>query len=101
MKQMITQEDDMGCGAACVAFAAHRSYQHVVSVLGQDKARTVGFQLKELVDALAHYGLRYHFKHVTPNKKHIVYQDGVIVFNGRSYEVKLSSILLIIIMMQY
>ena len=84
MKHMITQEDDMGCGAACIAFAVNKSYQQVVSVLGQDKARTVGFQLKELVDALGHYELNYHFKHVKPNMKHLIYQDGVIVFIKRS-----------------
>ena len=84
MKRMITQEDDMGCGAACIAFAVTNSYQQVVSVLGRDKAKTVGFQLKELVDALEQYGLNYHFKHVKPKMKHVIYQDGVIVFIKRS-----------------
>lgn len=84
MKLTITQEDGMGCGAACVAFALSRSYQQVVSVLGKDKARTVGFQLKELVDALGHYELDYHFKHVKPKIKQAIYQDGVIVFIKRS-----------------
>lgn len=74
----------MGCGAACVAFAVGKSYKQVVSVLGQKKAKTVGFHLKELVIALGYYGLNYHFKHVKPKMKHEIYQDGVIVFIKRS-----------------
>lgn len=81
---MITQEDDMGCGVACVAFAANKTYQQAAKILGQDKARSVGFQLKELVDALSQYGLGYHFKHVKPKMKESIYQDGVIVFIKRS-----------------
>jgi len=81
---MITQEDGMGCGAACVAFAANKTYKQAVNVLGEHKARSVGFQLKELVIALSHYGLNYHFKHVKPKMKQSIYQNGVIVFIKRS-----------------
>ena len=84
MRPTITQEDDMGCGAACVAFAANRTYQQAVQILGRDKARSVGFKLKELVDALSHYGLCYCFKHVKPTMKESIYQEGVIVFIKRS-----------------
>lgn len=84
MKQTITQKDEMGCGAACVAFAAGTSYQQAVTLLSQTKARTVGFQLKELVDGLAFLGLGYHFKHVKPKVKHAIYRDGTIVFIKRS-----------------
>lgn len=84
MRHTITQEDEMGCGAACVAFAASTTYQNAVRILGQNKARTVGFQLKEMVDALNHYGLSYHFKHVKPRMKKSIYQDGAIVFIKRS-----------------
>ncbi len=74
----------MGCGAACVAFAANKTYQQAVGVLGRQKARSVGFQLKEMVDALSQYGLSYHFKHVKPKTKQSIYEDGVIVFIKRS-----------------
>ncbi len=81
---MVTQEDGMGCGAACVAFAAYKTYQQAVKVLGQQKARSTGFQLKELVFGLNHYGFDYHFKHVKPQMKQFIFQEGVIVFIQRS-----------------
>ncbi len=84
MRHTITQEDGMGCGAACVAFATNKTYQQAVKLLSQEKARSVGFQLKELVDALSHYGLDYHFKHVKPQMKQYICQEGVIVFIRRS-----------------
>ena len=84
MKHMITQEDSMGCGAACVAFAANTTYQQAVSILGQDKARSVGFMLKDLKGALDKYGLRYSSRHIKPRLKHLIYQEGAIVFVRRS-----------------
>lgn len=81
---MITQEDGMGCGAACVAFAANKTYQQAAAVLGQEKARTVGFHLKELVDALSQFGLDYRFQHVKPHTKQSIYQESAIVFIRRS-----------------
>ena len=81
---MITQEDSMGCGAACVAFAANITYKQAVEALGQEKARLVGFQLKELVDALSHYGLSYRVKHFKPGMEQTIYNDNVIVFIKRS-----------------
>jgi len=81
---MITQEDDMGCGAACVAFASNKTYKQAVNVLGEHKARSVGFQIKELVIALSHYGLNYHFKPVKPKMKQSIYQNGVIIFIKKS-----------------
>ncbi len=84
MGQIITQEDEMGCGAACVAFIANTTYAQAVNILGLKKARTVGFRLKELVDSLDHFGLSYKFKHVKPKMEQSIYQDGVIVFIRRS-----------------
>jgi len=81
---MIKQEDDMGCGVACVAFLAGKTYQQAVNILGQDKARTVGFHLQELVDALSEFGLTYHFMHVKPKMKQSIYHEGTIVFIKRS-----------------
>jgi hypothetical protein len=84
MRHMITQEDGMGCGAACVAFAANKTYQQAAKVLGREKARSVGFHLKELVDALSGYGLDYRSRHVKQQTKQAIYQQGVIVFIKRS-----------------
>lgn len=83
---MITQEDEMGCGAACVAFIANITYIQAVNVLGQAKARTVGFHLKELVDGLGHFRLSYKFKLMKPKVEPSIYQEGVIVFIKRSHK---------------
>jgi hypothetical protein len=74
----------MGCGAACVAFAAGIPYQQAVNALGKHKSRTSGYQLKEIVNALSYYGMQYKFKHVKPKNKQSIYQDGAIVFIRRS-----------------
>jgi hypothetical protein len=84
MQNMIRQEDDMGCGVACVAFLAGITYRQAVDVLGQEKARTVGFRLQEIVDALDKFGLDYRFQHVKPKMKHSIYAEGTIVFINRS-----------------
>ena len=81
---MVTQEDDMGCGAACVAYLSNKTYLEAVNILGRNKAKTVGFKLKELVDGLNYFGLRYEFKYVKPKIKHLIYHDGAIVFIKRS-----------------
>lgn len=84
MKESITQEDNMGCGAACVAFTSGRTYQESVKILGQDKAKTTGYHLKELVEGLEYFGIKGHFKHLKPEVKPATYQQGLIVFIKRS-----------------
>ena len=84
MKQAITQQDEMGCGAACVACAAGVSYEKAVSILGKAKAQTTGFYLRDLTDGLKRLGLDYQYKHVKPSLKPLVYQEGSIVFIRRS-----------------
>lgn len=85
MRSMTTQRDNMGCGAACAAFAANTTYQKAVSRLGEDKARSVGFQCKELTNTLGQLGYAYTHKHVNAVKeKRLLKEDGVIVFIKRS-----------------
>lgn len=84
MKESITQEDNMGCGAACVAFIGERTYREAAKVLGQTKAKTTGYHLKELVVALEQFGVPSHFKHIKLNARPISYQQGLIVFIKRS-----------------
>jgi predicted double-glycine peptidase len=43
MANMIVQEDDMGCGAACVAFVARKEYEEVARWLGCTKAAKLAF----------------------------------------------------------
>lgn len=84
MNQTVTQQDEMGCGAACVAFVIGTSYKKAASLLGRDKAQTTGFQLKELRLTLAEYGHSYRQKHVNLAPKTAIYRDGSIVFITRS-----------------
>lgn len=84
MKQPVTQEDEMGCGAACVAFAAGVSYREIVDVLGVQRARTAGFRLKELRDALSSYNLMYRQSHINSISRTKMYEEESIVFIRRS-----------------
>jgi hypothetical protein len=84
MKESITQEDSMGCGAACVAFISGQKYQNSVEVLGIHKAKTVGYHLKELIDGLEYFGITSYFRHLKPKSKSDTYRQGAIVFIKRS-----------------
>lgn len=84
MKHTVTQEDGMGCGAACVAFAANIPYKEAAKALSQEQAKTVGYRLKELADGLNKYGLTYTGKHVNSMGHHMIYKEGAIVFIRRT-----------------
>ena len=80
----VTQLHSMGCGAACVAFAAGVSYRRAVSLLGTQKARETGFTLREMVDALAVFGLKYKVHHADGKFQDDARAPGTIVFVRRS-----------------
>ncbi len=74
----------MGCGAACVAMAVGQSYEQTVTLLGKDKARTVGFRLKELRLLLNDSGLLYKSTHANRVDLNELNAEGAIVFIKRS-----------------
>jgi hypothetical protein len=84
----VKQLHSMGCGAACVAFIANRSYTITVKYLGESKAQTSGFRLRELTDGLQHFGLDYVPHHAQINKRrrlpNTIYDEGTIVFIEKS-----------------
>jgi len=80
----ITQEDNFGCGAACVAFVTGKSYNDVVVVLGENKAREKGFYCREIQAYLRHGGAEYEFCYAKPHKRYLAYKEGSIVFIKRS-----------------
>ena len=84
MKESLTQEDHMGCGAACVAFTTNTTYKEAARVLGAQKAKTTGYHLQELVDGLESFGLTSHFRHIRPKDTTTPYRSGAIVFIKRS-----------------
>lgn len=84
MRHAITQKDEMGCGAACVAFAASASYEEVADILGRPKAQTVGFLVREIIVALDKFDLKYAYKYMKPHFRASLHEEGVIVFIKRS-----------------
>lgn len=84
MNEPITQEDDFGCGAACVAFVARKPYSVIIALLGEGNAKTKGYYCRELVDALAELDLGYTYRHVKLHKGDLAYLEGSIVFLKRS-----------------
>jgi hypothetical protein len=84
MKQALSQQHDLGCGLACVAFIADAPYGKVAEILGGEKADTNGFTCKELVTALSKLGLEYNYKYIKPYLRQSIYKDGTIVFIKRS-----------------
>jgi len=82
MKKSITQEDSMGCGAACVAYVTGSPYHVAVSILGITKAQTRGFHIKELVEGLKYFGYSSHYSRIKVGERRI-YHEGDIVFIRR------------------
>ncbi len=84
MKNSVTQKHDMGCGAACLAFVANKSYLEVTTRLGIEKASTLGFKLKELSLLLEQFEVSTRWKHIKPHTRQLIYEEGTIVFIKRN-----------------
>jgi len=80
----VTQNDPLGCGAACISFVAGINYTKTVSLLGKTKAKYKGYYCRDLTIALSQLGFSYTYKYLKPQLKSRVYRDGVIVFIKRS-----------------
>ncbi|MBU5537415.1 MAG: hypothetical protein KQA38_02510 [Candidatus Aenigmarchaeota archaeon] len=85
MKQSPTvQKDPFGCGAACIAFLTNRGYEEIVNLLGKNKAKKVGFYLRELCQLLRKLGYNCEYHYLTSKWRKNIYKEGTIVFIGRS-----------------
>ena len=84
LRQNIRQEDEFGCGAACLAQVCGITYRTAVELLGIDKARSQGFYGRELEAGLRHFGKSYQFRYLKPRLRRHIYNPGVIVFICRS-----------------
>ena len=80
----VTQLDEFGCGAACVAFLLGISYEGAVTKLGKKAAQTKGYGCQKICRALSTPFRKYRFKKFTPELKELLDQDDVIVFIKRS-----------------
>lgn len=80
----VTQEDNFGCGTACIAFVLERPYSEVISILKETKVENRGFHCKDLVEILKRFGFIYSFRYLKQKLKRKIYKNGVIVFIKRS-----------------
>lgn len=76
----VVQEQPMGCGVACIAAAANRTYQDALSHVDAQHASGRGYYCAELVAALAEMGRKCEFAEVTPETRSLLEKPGVIVF---------------------
>ena len=86
MKNPVTQEDNMGCGAACMAFLIDCSYAKAIAIIGNAKkmASARGFYCRDLVIGLRRAGKNYAYKYVKSSNRKNIYSDGTIVFIKKS-----------------
>ena len=84
MKSPVVQKDELGCGAACVAFVAECNYEDVTSYFGEQQAKSVGFYCKDLKVFLASRGMSYGYCYAKKSKLHLARREGSIVFVRRS-----------------
>ncbi|MDP2671522.1 MAG: hypothetical protein Q8P13_03655 [bacterium] len=82
----IKQEDDFGCGVACVASILEIGYQSALSLFreGEKKSQNTGFYCREIVEVLANQGLRYEYNYIKPKLRKRIYKEGEMVFLRRS-----------------
>lgn len=86
MSKLVRQEDEFGCGAACLAMAAGLSYKQALELFsdGKVKAGKKGFLCKDICDVLGKAGKNYSYCYVTKLKRRKIYKEGSIVFIRRS-----------------
>lgn len=80
MKVPIRQKDNLGCGIACLAFVANRSYEEIVNDLGKEKIKK-GLYCREIVQYLKKLGYAKTECHYLKSKwRKKIYQNKTIVF---------------------
>lgn len=79
----VVQEDEFGCGVACVANILGVSYQEALNLFynGRAKAIKEGFLCRNIVSALGN--LEYQYRYIKPKLKGEIYQNKNIVFIKR------------------
>jgi hypothetical protein len=83
---VVAQEDELGCGIACIARVLGISYQEALCLFADGKlqANTKGFLCKELTDVLNRRGRRYKHHYVNERFLPNIYKEGTIVFIKRT-----------------
>ncbi len=87
-RKLVTQEEGMGCGLACVASELGISYQRARKTSGgPEGSYTNGYYCEDLVRILNESGRSYIFRKVRREDDSIIQTPGTIVFakRGRKY----------------
>ncbi|MDO8591580.1 MAG: hypothetical protein Q7R60_01475 [bacterium] len=81
---MVAQEDDFGCGVACVANLLNISYQQALELFANpENAGSKGFWCKDIVAALQKAGINTDHRYIKPKTGIQIYQTRTIVFVAR------------------
>ena len=82
--RLITQEDPMGCGIACVATVLERDYTSTRRLFDTRHAATRGYYCRDLIQALRKKGRSYRFTKAQSKNEDLLDIVGTIVFIERS-----------------
>ena len=65
-KTPVKQEDQLGCGVACVSFILDISYLEALCLFkkGELRAKRLGFYCKDIIEAFNNIGIRYTYKYI-------------------------------------
>jgi len=80
--KLVTQEEQAGCGVACVASILKLKYRQAKKLF--KKNSTKGYYCKELVSALRKSGKNYSYKKISHSTKKYLNENGTIVFIRKS-----------------
>ncbi len=85
-KTPVKQEDQLGCGVACVSFILDISYLEALCLFkkGELRAKRLGFYCKDIIEAFNNIGIRYTYKYIKQRIRSKIYKKGTIVFIKKS-----------------
>jgi hypothetical protein len=83
-KKPIPQEDMHGCGVACTAFVAGKTYHEIRKFFDDKKILHEGVYSLDIVKVLENFGLSYDYAKVSDINYELTMLDGTIVFLPRS-----------------
>lgn len=84
MRELIAQEEPMGCAVACVASLLKISYKDSLRLFKIKYANSPNFYCRDIIKILKKQGLDYEYKKVTNKTKKEVNFIGSIVFVNKS-----------------
>jgi ABC-type bacteriocin/lantibiotic exporter with double-glycine peptidase domain len=83
IKKPVAQKDKFGCAVACLAFLLNKPYKEISMEIGNKKAKTKGFNCKEIVEYLKKFGIETRYHYLKSKLKRKIYKEGTIVFIKR------------------